>query len=63
MSYIRAHKVKQSSTTAITDVVHVANPYLDYNLDDEELKFVRDLLARIDNLGEGEALVVWKEIF
>ena len=36
---------------------------LDHNLDDEVLKFVVDLIALVDELAEGEALVVWKEIF
>lgn len=63
MSYIRAQEVKRDSTTAITDVTHVAIPTLDANLDDEVLAFVRELLARIANLREDEALVVWKDTF
>jgi hypothetical protein len=36
---------------------------LDNNLDDEILDFVLGVVRRIDDLEEGQALVIWKEIF
>lgn len=64
MSYIRASLVGNRNTvTSVGDYTSVDTPELDMNLDDEMLMFVRELLTRIDELGEDEALVVWKEIF
>jgi hypothetical protein len=36
---------------------------LDNNLDDEILPFVLGVIEKIDELEEGQALVIWKEIF
>lgn len=65
MSYIRAKQVTVADGTSIDMITGevVGQPDLDRNLDDEVLGFVQDLLHRIDELGEGEALVVWKDIF
>jgi len=64
MSYIRASLVgNRSTTTSVGDYTSVDTPELDMNLEDETLHFAWSLLNRIDELGEGEALVVWKEIF
>ncbi len=66
MSYIRAKKVNPDEGPDSSLDIRVypeGNLDLDRNLDDEALSFVRDLIAEIDELGEGEALVVWKEIF
>lgn len=66
MSYIRAHRVNIDSDPTGTTIrmpdgdqpVHI-----DANLDDEMLSFVVSLISLIDDLPEGEAIVVWKEIF
>lgn len=63
MSYIRANVVNRASTTPLVDTTYVASPDLDMNLDDEILQFVLGLIDKVDELSEGEALVVWKEIF
>jgi hypothetical protein len=63
MSYIRAHQVNRERTNPFSDFTHVETPDLDANLDGELLDFVLKLIAKIDALPEGEALVVWKEIF
>lgn len=63
MSYIRANKVSRERTSPFSDMTRVENPTLDANLDDEILSFVLGLVAEINSLREGEALVVWKEIF
>ncbi len=63
MSYIRAHQVDRERTTPFADIPRVAKPDLDCNLDDEILAFVLELIEKVDALPEGEALVVWKEIF
>lgn len=73
MSYLRANKVGQMESDADTDgfehgfrlapVNFEATPTLDHNLDDEQLSFVLSLIELVDNLAEGEAIVVWKEIF
>jgi hypothetical protein len=73
MSYIRAHKVDIEEGQVSRDgAVHLELP--DYgeagdqidqhnNLDDELLPFVLELIANVDALADGEALVVWKVIF
>lgn len=73
MSYIRAHKVEiEEGRVSHDGAVHLELPDhdeagdqidQDNNLDDELLPFVLELIANIDALGEGEALVVWKVIF
>ncbi len=69
MSYIRAKKVEQEEPTAVdhgfalSEVDFEDRPTLDMNLDDEMLDFVLDLIKQVNDLAEGEALVVWKEIF
>lgn len=71
MSYIVARKIDQGEPVAVEHGFalpevdfrdRVANT-LDMNLDDEMLSFVIQLIAEVDNLCEGEALVVYKEIF
>jgi hypothetical protein len=64
MSYIRANKVDRERTNPFSDMTHVENPTLDSELDaDGVLNFVLALIEQVNNLSEGEALVVWKEIF
>lgn len=76
MSYIRAKKVDVEEgaisrdgripALELPDHVNAGGGEaldLDANLDDEIIPFVRDLLGKIEDLGEGEALVVWKVVF
>lgn len=65
MSYIRAEKITQGTVKPIIDMARrgTDGPTLDADMDFEMLGFVLGLISEIDNLGEGEALVVWKEIF
>ena len=66
MSYIRAKKVEDVQgygRLIIPDVDLEERPSLDMNLDDEILDFVLGLIHEVNSLREGEALVVWKEIF
>lgn len=71
MSYIVARKVEQEEPVAVEhgftvpeiDFEDRAKNTLDRNLDDEILGFVLGLIEQVDDLGEGEALVIWKEIF
>lgn len=73
MSYIRAHKVEiEEGQVSHDGAVHLELPDhdeagdridQDNSLDDEILPFVLELIANIDALAEGEALVVWKVIF
>ncbi len=73
MSYIRSKKVDQLEPDVAEhgfalpeidfEVRGRDDGGLDMNLDDEVLQFVLGLIAQVDELGEGEALVVWKEIF
>jgi len=71
MSYIVARKVEQEEPAAVEhgftipeiDFEDRIKNTLDKNLDDEILGFVLGLIKQVDNLAEGEALVIWKEIF
>jgi hypothetical protein len=74
MSYIIARKVDQEEPHAADDFEYGfrLEPVnfedrdkntLDMNLDDEILGFVLGLIAQVDELAEGEALVIWKEVF
>lgn len=72
MSYIRSKRVEQVEPAAVEhgfalDEIDFedrkGDHQLDMNLDDEVLSFVLALIAQVDELAEGEALVVWKEIF
>lgn len=73
MSYIRAQKVDIEEGQVSRDgAVHLELPdhdeagdemTLDLNLDDEVLDFVLGLISQVNELSEGEALVVWKVIF
>jgi hypothetical protein len=69
VSYIRAKLVEQEDPAAVDhgfavpEIDFEQKPTIDCNLDDEILDFVLDLIAKVNDLGEGEALVVWKEIF
>lgn len=71
MSYIVARKVEQEEPVAVEHGFHVPEidfedrkqNTLDMNLDDEVLSFVQRLIGLVDNLAEGEALVIYKEIF
>lgn len=70
MSYIRAKVVEQDDEVkddptifGLQDIDMSERPDLDMNLDDEILDFVLALIAKVNDLGEGKALVVWKEIF
>lgn len=68
MSYIRAMKVDQRDSVldygfALNDISFEDRPDIDNDLNDEMAKFITSLIAAVDNLAEGEALVVWKEIF
>lgn len=69
MSYIRAKKVDQNEPVAVEhgfaldEVDFTVEPTVDMLLEGEQLAFVLELIAQVDSLAEGEALVVWKEIF
>jgi hypothetical protein len=73
VSYIRAKKVELEEGEVSRDgAVRLELPdhgeageemELDMNLDDEMLDFVLGLISQVNNLPEGEALVVWKVIF
>lgn len=67
MSYIRGKRVDRESSEPITiqDVIaqYHGVPDLDADLNFEMLDFVLDLIAQVNALNGGEALVVWKEIF
>ena len=71
MSYIVARKVEQEAPVgaeygfALTEIDfgERAKNALDMNLDDEILAFVLGVVRELDELSEGEALVIWKEIF
>ena len=62
MSYIRA-KLADIDEDQNVVAVELERPSVDANLDDEILDFVLELINEVNNLREGEALVVWKEIF
>ena len=66
MSYIRAEKVEHGDSRLEINLPSIERDgahTLDVNLDDEILQFVLALIHQVDELDEGEALVVWKEIF
>lgn len=71
MSYIVARVVEQEEPVTVEHGMHIAEidfrdrakNDLDMNLDDEILSFVLGVIDKIDNLADGEALVIWKEIF
>lgn len=73
MSYIRAHKVEIEEGAASHDgAVHLelpdhdetGVPETDLELDaDGALGFISSLIGQVNELGEGEALVIWKVIF
>ena len=73
MSYIRAQKVDIEEGAVSRDgAVHLELPdhdeagseiTLDMNMVDDLLSFALRLMGEVDDLGEGEALVVWKVVF
>lgn len=71
MSYIVARVVEQEEPAAVEhgfalpeiDVTERDKNNLDNNLDDEILGFVLGAIGLIDELSEGQALVIYKEIF
>ena len=73
MSYIRAKKVDIEEGQVSRDgAVHLELPdhdeagsemELDADLDFETLDFVLGLIAQVNELPEGEALVIWKVVF
>jgi hypothetical protein len=71
MSYIVARKIDQEEPVAVEHGFAVSEidfedrekNTLDLNMDDEILDFVLGLIEQVNELAEGEALVVWKEIF
>lgn len=65
MSYIRASKVEHGDSRLEINLPAIQRDQadLDMNLDDEILDFVLGLIEQVNELSEGEALVVWKEIF
>ena len=73
MSYIRAHKVEIEEGAASHDgAVHLelpdcdetGQPGTDLDLDaDGVLSFISSLIDQVNELAEGEALVIWKVIF
>jgi hypothetical protein len=65
MSYIKAAKTKlhESRLEVGTEQIQKGTEELDANLDDEILPFILALISQVNELAEGEALVVWKEIF
>lgn len=62
MSYIRA-KLADIDEDQNVVAVELERPSMEANLDDEILDFDLELINEVNNLREGEALVVWKEIF
>jgi hypothetical protein len=65
MSYIKAAKTELHESMLEVGIARIqkGTEELDHNLDDEMLDFVLGLIAQVNELAEGEALVVWKEIF
>lgn len=71
MSYIVARRLQQEDAVAVdhgfilpeVDFRERDLNALDMNLDDEILDFVIGLIDQVNELSEGEALVIWKEIF
>lgn len=69
MSYLRAKKIDQEEPVTVEHGFHLPEidfedrPTLDADMLDEQLSFVLGLIAQVNELSEGEALVVWKEIF
>lgn len=68
MSYIRAEKVTpdEGPDTAMDIRVYREGDHTldaDMDFDFEVLNFVLGLIAEVDKLDEGEALVVWKQVF
>ena len=73
MSYIRAQQVDIEEGAVSRDgAVHLELPdhdeagseiTLDMNMVDDLLSFALLLMGEVDDLGEGEALVVWKVVF
>jgi hypothetical protein len=69
LSYIRAKLIDQEEPAAVEhgfavpEISFEEKPTLDMNLDDEILDFALALIAKVNELREDEALVVWKEIF
>lgn len=70
MSYYVARKVDQEEPATAEHGMSL--PEIDFEdrdkntidlNEDEVLDFVLSLVARFDELAEGEALVVWKEVF
>lgn len=66
MSYILIHKVSleegASDEAQHVPEIHEGNETQSFT-DGEETMAASALLAALDDLGEGEALVVWKNIF
>jgi len=68
MSYIRAKKVDQLDTDAVDEGFEIEAidfeipPEIDLD-SDEQLDFVLKVIEAFDGLAEGEALVLWKEVF
>lgn len=65
MSYIRANKVRLEGDYERKDVriYPQGDSTLNSDMDFEMLNFVLGVIGQIDSLEEGEALVIWKEIF
>lgn len=67
MSYIRLQQVRPEGDSERKDIrVYTggdAEYDLDADLDFEILDFVLGVVDKIRDLGEDEALVIWKEIF
>lgn len=68
MSYIRAQVVDQTEPDNVEygfdpgEIDFNKKSTLDYDLDFGALAFASDLLDQIENLPEGQAIVIWKEI-
>lgn len=69
MSYIRAKKVDQVEPAAaehgfaLDEIDFSDRTGIDMDADFEILDFILALINQVNELAEGEALVVWKEIF
>lgn len=71
MSYIVARRVDQQDPVVVehgfaldeVDFTDRGKNTLDMNMDDEMLSFIVRLIREVDNLCEGEALVIYKEVF
>lgn len=58
MSYINIHQVQQTEIEAVVDREPDESA-----IDGEEISACVEILDRLDSLPEGQALVIWRDIF